>query len=92
MKLGLFPVLLTTCPTSSIFLLLHDKKTFLDVKMYSKCFPVDDEETLPAEEATVEKPTALSTCWMQNGKSYCVNFSFQEGGGVLQLKKMVWSH
>ena len=90
-KFGLFPFLLTTCQTSSIFLLLHEEKTCLNVKVYSKCFPVDDEEILSTKEAAVEKPTALSTYWMQKEKSYYVSFSVQESGVVLQLKKMVWS-
>lgn len=76
MKFGLFPVLLTTCQISSIFLLLHEEKTFLNTKVYSKCFPINDEEILSTKEATVEKPTALSTYWMQKERSYYVSFSF----------------
>lgn len=59
MKFGLFPVLLTTCQTSSIFLLLHEEKTFLNIKVYSECFPIDDEEILSTKEATVEKTNCL---------------------------------
>lgn len=78
MKFGLFQVLLTTCQISSIFLLLHEEKTFLNVKVYSKCFPIDDEEILSTKEATIEKPTALPTSWMQKEESYYVSFVFEK--------------
>ncbi|KAK2516519.1 Tbpl1 [Columba guinea] len=38
----------------------------------------DDEEILSTKEATIEKPTALPTYWMQKEESYYVSFVFEK--------------